>query len=124
MRPLYSACNACVHVNLAYSASWPHCVHAEVCNACIRVKLAYSTLWPNYVHARSLQCRPEATVHKLLLGCGSEEVLQKGFSCHSSLRLLAVYILVHDSYWKLNLQAACLPADHVARSVHVTDLLN
>ena len=78
----------------------------EVCNACIRVKLAYSTLWPHCVSTRGLKCGPEATVHELLLGCGSEEVLQKGFSCYSRLRLLAVYILVHNSYWKLNLHAA------------------
>ncbi len=97
---------------------------ARSCNACICVKLAYSTSWPHCVQARGLKCRPEATVHKLLLSCGSEEVLQKGFSCYSRLRLLAVNVLVHDSYWKLNLNAACLPADHVARSVHVMDLLN
>lgn len=64
---------------------------------------------------RGLKCRPEATVHKLLLGCGSEEVLQKGFSCYSRLRLLTVNVLVHNSYWKLNLHTVCLTADYVAQ---------
>jgi len=86
----------------------------------MHVNLAYITSWPHCVQARGLKCRPEATVHKLLLGCGSEEVLQKGFSCYSRFR---VNILVHNSYWKLNLHAACLPANHVTQDVHVTDIL-
>ena len=51
-------------------------------------------------------CSPKATVHELLLCSGGEEVLQEGFSCSASLRLLAVNVLIHNRHWKLNLRFA------------------